>query len=299
MNGGKRSAGYTIVEVMIVLAVSGLMFVTAANFINGKQQKSAFNSGVNEMASRVQDVIGQVNDGQYSDVAFGCDVISNSVVISGTRSQGKNSQCIFLGKYIYFFQNDDQTKYQVISLAGKRLDSATGKPVIDLSNASPTPIRSADGVINLNSDQMTSQSLNVLKITLIPSEFIAGGSDSGGGGGDGGGSCGGVGVPCGGGETVSAADASGFGFVQDLGVLREDGEYKSGSKGSVKLVYASALDKGEADVSSIPSPGLTGASSVEVCLTDGTRYATIVVGSNGNQLSVDRQFGETDTCKEA
>lgn len=55
MKGGKSPLGYTVVEVMIVLAVSGIMFLVAANFINGKQQKTSFANGVNEMASRIQD----------------------------------------------------------------------------------------------------------------------------------------------------------------------------------------------------------------------------------------------------
>ena len=50
----KQPFGYTIVEVMIVLAVSSAMFLIAANFINGKQERTAFSQGSNEMVSQLQ-----------------------------------------------------------------------------------------------------------------------------------------------------------------------------------------------------------------------------------------------------
>ena len=71
MNGGKRPLGYTIIEVMIVLAVSGVMFIIAASFISGKQESTAFTEGANEFASQLQQTIAEVADGQYSDVTFG------------------------------------------------------------------------------------------------------------------------------------------------------------------------------------------------------------------------------------
>lgn len=126
MLGGKNKnpLGYTIVEVMIVLAVSGVMFVIAASFINGKQEKASFTSGVNEMATNIQSVLDQVTNGQYSDIDLGCNATSTGTIIGGTTtSQGTNNTCVFLGKLMHFSVGGDPTKYEVLSIAGGRLSS--------------------------------------------------------------------------------------------------------------------------------------------------------------------------------
>lgn len=123
MLGGKHKQplGYTIIEVMIVLAVSGVMFVIAANFINGKQAKTSFTTGVNELASKIQDTIEQVNDGRYADSLLNCTGGAGSISFPGsTAAQGTNSGCIFLGKLIQF----RGTSYRTILLAGSRLNSS-------------------------------------------------------------------------------------------------------------------------------------------------------------------------------
>ncbi len=74
MPGGRnrQSLGYTIVEVLVVLAVSSFMFVIAANFINGRQERASFASGSNDLASALRNVLNQVADGHYSDVPMTC-----------------------------------------------------------------------------------------------------------------------------------------------------------------------------------------------------------------------------------
>ncbi|MGC1176893.1 MAG: prepilin-type N-terminal cleavage/methylation domain-containing protein, partial [Candidatus Saccharimonadales bacterium] len=128
MLGGKnrRPLGYTIVEVMIVLAVSGVMFLIAANFINGKQARTAFSDGVNEMASQIQDTIQQVSDGKYSDIPLMCTFDgTHTSVVSGGSKQGTNSTCVFLGKLLRFGPQGTQNVYDTISLAGGRVDGGT------------------------------------------------------------------------------------------------------------------------------------------------------------------------------
>src|SRR5579884_3754299 len=122
MLGGKnkQSLGYTIVEIMIVLAISGVMFVIAASFVNGKQQQAAFTSGVNQMTSQIQDVIEQVTDGKYSDAPIICTPSGNTINIvgaAGVNTQGTNSGCVFLGKFMQFGVNGDNSKYNTYTLA--------------------------------------------------------------------------------------------------------------------------------------------------------------------------------------
>jgi len=158
MNGGtqnQKPLGYTIVEVMIVLAVSGLMFLVAAVFISGKQAKTSFAEGANELTSQIQSVITQVNNGQYTDVPFLCNVTAGALTYpsSGTPS----SDCVFLGKFIRFGVNSDPSTYEVYTLAGDRQLS-------DLSTAKITPVN--DPNINLTKQVTTPQSLQVTSVKV-------------------------------------------------------------------------------------------------------------------------------------
>lgn len=104
MKGVKQPLGYTIIEVMIVLAISGLMFLIAANFISGKEESTSFTEGTNEFVTDMQSVINQVTDGQYSDISFQCVSSGGTLSFPSGGSQGTNPACVFLGKFLYFPQ---------------------------------------------------------------------------------------------------------------------------------------------------------------------------------------------------
>jgi prepilin-type N-terminal cleavage/methylation domain-containing protein len=145
MNGGKNK-GYTIIEVMIVLAITGVMFILAAVFISGKQDQVAFHQSVTDLNSDITAAINDVTNGFYPTGTadqFNCTGgagASPPTIVAGTNGQGTNNGCIFLGKVVYL--SSDQTNgkaYQIISVAGNAADSA-GNPVQDLATAIPTPI---------------------------------------------------------------------------------------------------------------------------------------------------------------
>jgi prepilin-type N-terminal cleavage/methylation domain-containing protein len=159
MKGGKRPLGYTIIELMIVLAVSGLMFAIAASFISGKQEKTSFTAGVNEMASRIQDTIEQVTDGKYSDILLNCSFSGATVTInSGGSGQGTNPTCTFLGKIMRFTPVGTSSDYKIIPLAGGLLNGSGSSPT--LVNVHPTIISS------LITPQIIPQNLYVAKMTV-------------------------------------------------------------------------------------------------------------------------------------
>ncbi|NDC21792.1 hypothetical protein EBZ57_00290 [bacterium] len=141
MRGGKTKTGYTITEVLIVLAISSAMFIAANAFISGRVAETSFRTGVNEMASRIQDIINQVSSGQFSDRPLNCsiDLLGNINPVAGTNEQATKKDCIYLGKKIKF--SSPEPKYTIATLAGKRLDgvqlSSIGLKevsVIDTSN---------------------------------------------------------------------------------------------------------------------------------------------------------------------
>jgi len=260
MKGGTRPLGYTIIEVMIVLAVSGLMFVIAANFISGKQQKTAFTQGTNEFAAQIQTVVSQVTDGQYTDIPFTCTSDGSNLTIDNAVVKSANPDCVFMGKFIHFNEGGDVSKYEVFSLAGARTAD-------EYKDALITPIISngADPDFDLTTHQIVPQSLEVRKISVT------------------------VG-------TVTHNDVHGIGFVQGLGSTDDNG-YVTGSQ-TISMVYAPNLTTGDANEETAQAELTHGASTspvvtintATICVTDGTRFAKILLGgsdtNSASQLAV-------------
>lgn len=71
MNGGYQSRGYTIVEVLIFMAVSGLMFVMAVVFVSGKQANAEFRQGLYVVNSDIRSVINDVANGRSQPLRIG------------------------------------------------------------------------------------------------------------------------------------------------------------------------------------------------------------------------------------
>ena len=270
MRGGenKQPLGYTIIEVMIVLAISGVMFAIAAIFISGKQARTAFSTGSNELNAQLQAIITQVNDGQYSDVNFKCsaDPITGAITItlpSPTDQQGSRYQCVFLGKMLQFNYANDQTQYAVFSMAGQRGTATVGSKASFNYSIPIITNDSSPHAIDLTDYKQVPQQLKVSSVkvynnigTLLPSTAI--------------------------------------GFAQSEGQVGGSGGYLNGAQ-TTTLVYAY-------DPSNVPfSPDtnvvltpVTG--SAKICVTDGTRYALITLGdnvNNANQLSASLQVMST------
>ncbi len=134
--------GYTIVETMIFLAVSGGLFLSAMLLINGQQRKTEFTTSVRDFDSKLQSVIGNVASGYYNNPGtITCDVMIIAGIrtpnpTSGVSNQGQNHDCTFIGQYIELPTSD---KFTITSYAGLRLNDA-GKEVQSLAEAVPTPI---------------------------------------------------------------------------------------------------------------------------------------------------------------
>lgn len=147
--------GFTIVEVMIVLAVTGLMFLIAVNATQGLLAKNSFNSGVNDLASTIQNTIEQVSDGQYSDVPIKCESGPpvNASTLEGTNPQGTNQDCVFLGKLIHFYGNP-ANNYEIL-------------PLVDSEAASDYSMTTNVGGLTTNSE--VPDDLTISQISYIES----------------------------------------------------------------------------------------------------------------------------------
>ncbi|HET7060452.1 MAG TPA: prepilin-type N-terminal cleavage/methylation domain-containing protein [Candidatus Saccharimonadales bacterium] len=273
MLGGKNKQhrqplGYTIVEVMIVLAVSGMMFLIAANFINGKQERAAFTQGSNDTVSKLQGVVEDITDGHYSDVPIQCVVPADNSRLelnpSANDVQGQNPDCVFLGKIMRFYAPDaggNKTNYSLYSIAAAR--QITGFPD-NLVGAIP----------NLTIQSVIPQSLYVKDMTVTD-----------------------TGTPPG-----THSNVFNIGFAQGIGNVSGEGVYLTGAQQPVRLIYANTTSGNESNIAGLT---IQSAKSATICLTDGTRYAQILIGAvvggagnsnNDNQLNISAQQLGTNPC---
>lgn len=143
--GGKTGiwhAGFTITEVLIVLAVTGFLFFTAFMYINGRQNRTEFQVGIREVRQSFQQVINEVASGYYPDsTAFSCNPLSTPVGIDATTGtgQGTKNGCIFMGK-VFTAGQWRAKNIGVFSLAGSRLITGTSKDVTTPLEAKPAAI---------------------------------------------------------------------------------------------------------------------------------------------------------------
>jgi prepilin-type N-terminal cleavage/methylation domain-containing protein len=271
MKGGKRPLGYTIIEVMIVLVISGFMFLIAADFIGGKQQATAFTQGLSGMSSDIQNIIDQVTAGQYSDIGLSCTSSGGiTTVTAGSSPQGTEPACDFLGKMMRF-TGPGSPDYEVISLAGAQVNPAA----LQFLGVTTTPQQfladSGAAVITpLTTSQTTSQQLEVTGMCVTPT-----------------------------GSSVCTNQIYTFGFIENLGSPDGTGSYESGAQ-PLSMIYSpvTALPR-EPDINI--DRNVFYAQSATICLANGptgahgTLQAKIIVGSSNNQLGVTVQRLATGT----
>lgn len=103
------SDGYTIIEVIIVLAVSGFLLVSAMTFLSGRESQVRFSQSMRNLQSKLQDWINDVPTGFAGGASGKTDLSTIRCMLAGDRPQinrvggGPNrADCIFLGKAIQF-----------------------------------------------------------------------------------------------------------------------------------------------------------------------------------------------------
>lgn len=124
---GKKSLGYTIVEAMIFLAVSGGLLVSVAGVINSRQEKTRFSQSIDDMSIVLQDYFNDVSTGYYPRSAeIRCQNDGSGLRITNTGAavdtQGTNENCVFSGKFFAF--TPDSTNYSAYTIVSRK-DSAS------------------------------------------------------------------------------------------------------------------------------------------------------------------------------
>lgn len=124
---GRRGTpgGFTIVETMVVLAVTGVLFVSVVMLVAGRQQKAQFDQAVNNIKAQIETVINEAQTG-YPGNAISCRYAGNTP----TATTPDNS-CIFLGKAVQFTTGAvEKDRFAVHTIVGKRdsISLATATP---------------------------------------------------------------------------------------------------------------------------------------------------------------------------
>lgn len=118
-----KQHGYTIVEVLIFLAVSALLFGSTMVLLSGRQQRAQFSDTVRDFETRLIDIANDVSNGYYQSTGnVTCDA-ALAISMAGTNDkQGTNSDCIMLGRAIKLGYDGAQGKedFGVYTLVGKR-----------------------------------------------------------------------------------------------------------------------------------------------------------------------------------
>ena len=129
MKGGLKANGFTIIETLIVLAISGSMLVAVVAMISGQQGKTQFQQSINQVSQQIQQIIGDVSNGYYPVSNISCSASGSSVDIIRLNgsSLGTNSDCVLVGKVIQFYQTQTSVpqQYTVYSMAGLRQPNGT------------------------------------------------------------------------------------------------------------------------------------------------------------------------------
>lgn len=122
LNVGKGMFGYTIIEALIFLAVSGALLIATMGIINGRQEKVRFSQAVDTMQQNLLDIFNDVSTGYYPTTGgFSCSKNSsnNNITFGGSnKAQGTNEGCVFIGKAIEL--TNGSSNYNTYTMAGPR-----------------------------------------------------------------------------------------------------------------------------------------------------------------------------------
>ncbi|MGF7228517.1 MAG: prepilin-type N-terminal cleavage/methylation domain-containing protein [Candidatus Saccharibacteria bacterium] len=164
-----RSSGFTIVEVMVVLAVTGVLFISAALAISGRTNKTQFQQSINDVVTMLSQSINSTSIGYYPNASnFACKNSSNSLVITGgANKQGTNNDCIFLGKATQFGVNGTDPQLTATFPIAALREDASGNEVQSLATAKPAVIYPSSAQTNAPNDVTTDPLLYGLTVSSM------------------------------------------------------------------------------------------------------------------------------------
>jgi len=135
-----QRGGFTIVEVIIVLAVSSTLIMSGLLIFSGRRQSTEFRQASREIQSQIEDIINNVTVGYYAkttDFSCSADSSGSTPTLSTTPTQqGANLECVFLGRAVQFNKNWDY--YIIYNIVGRRTTGGVfSRAVANMVEAKP------------------------------------------------------------------------------------------------------------------------------------------------------------------
>jgi type II secretory pathway pseudopilin PulG len=289
---GLKAAGFTIVETLIVLAVTGGLFVAIAATLAGRQNAAEFTHAIQSTQSQIQQTIDQVSAGFYPNQNnFTCASVGGSLQISiGSNTQGTNQDCVFLGKVIQFgVAGSNPEQYRVYTIAGLHCSTCIVGPTSPFQNVNPTVVGvnytvSDAGLLNYSSSGTLQYGLSTLWVKVLDK------------------------------SNNIAANVGTVGFLMEPGSLNTGtGNYNSGTQ-QVDLVpilntninpgqsphdAANTINTYLNSINTVSNPNAVNpAGGVQICLvSSGTNQSGLItIGGSGRQLLVKLNVKNNKTC---
>lgn len=267
----RQSAGYTILEVMIVMAVTAAMLVAVGGAFSGRQGRTEMIQAVRDFESRIQTTVSDVASGNFPN-GFDCQANSSGAAVtiatSSNNKPGANTGCIFLGKVMIMHKDTSD----IFTVVGRQFLTTVGSAdVKTLVEAQPQAV-AKDGGPDVTYTYSHRLGLEVTKILKI--------SDN--------------------------SQQRGVGFMSELGSSASTNNPTTGSR-SVLLYGMSGVAGASNTDSVLTSAGVINSSStlipapegIKICLSSSNgQKAEIIVGDNNNQTStfVNLDSGVTSAC---
>ncbi len=167
----KSNKGYTILEVLIFIAVSAVIFVAAMAAISGRQQQVQFAQSVREFDAKIADLVNDVSTGFFpTNETISCQVTAGDVqinnVTAGGEKLGTSDDCLYVGKALQFQPEGRQDVLRIYTLAGKRYQDSKLTPSSTIANAKPKAVSmTSDATFNSSVEEyMLLYGLRVRKV---------------------------------------------------------------------------------------------------------------------------------------
>jgi len=139
----RRVGGYTIVEVIIVLAVTSMLFAAVISTFSGRQAKTQATQSARDMETELKSISNDVYSGSFP-TGLTCTVSGTAQPIiakNAAKEGGSNKGCVFLGKIVVF----EDKMFKVYSVVGKQfINSSSYSDVASLygdNGAKPVVVR--------------------------------------------------------------------------------------------------------------------------------------------------------------
>ncbi len=259
----RSSGGFTILETIIVLTVMSVLLASTLLLFQQRVSRTQFTKSLNELTTQMSDISNQVISGHYPKTnQYAC--VNGIIDTLNSDEQGQNENCLFLGQAIKFGYSgcknsgNECDKLRVYTVFGRRLNGASIAKSLIEADAKISPDFGVQ-------DYTNGYGLSVEKVFVGADEYggvaylQSFGSDIGGGQLNGAPQI--TIAPIGPGTTVNSA-------------------YSVFESTSLPAGFASTIG------SLNPQIGIT------LCVKSGTtdQYALVILGANGNAMSVEKQI---------